>query len=450
MDIKQGLAVIWRQRVVVGAVLLIGVVVFAFVVGKNRKYTATASILAVSSTSQDAAVLDPRKDPTQSAIAPVDIPNLLASATLVAQVGRDLHLSKTQTQKLGSSIKSKPSLGSDVLPVTVTDTEPDRAIAEANAVVRELQKFEERIATSRYDLLIKDLHAQLGARRTALAAIDQKVDALTASDPYVNDTTGTAAISTRLVALETQRDQLQATLRGDTSAAGLIAQRPALTRDLASQEIIKDDPVFQSLRTQYGKDLAHLNNEQAGYTDRFPGLTGLNDQVTREGKSLAQTQARATANPSKSTSYVAAQLDQNKAQASVVSDQAQLAAVERQIGAMQSHLDASRPENMSLASLRRDREAGNQAYAQLSDRLAAAQADRAQAASINTIVLLDAATAAAPALLSRPAVIAAALGAIFLWLAITLAFIADGTDSRLRTRTTIEELYGSPVFTSVG
>ncbi len=450
MDIKQGLAVIWRQRVVVAAVLLIGFLVFSVAVTKSRKYTATASILAVSSTSQDAAVLDPRKDPTQSAIAPVDIPNLLGSSTLIAQVGRDLHLSKTQTQKLASSIKAKPSLGSDVLPVTVTDTEPNRAIAEANALVRELQKYEQRIATSRYDLLIEDLRAQLRQRRATLGTIDQKVDALTASDPYMNDTTGTAALSTRLVALQAQRDQLAATLRGDTSSAALIAQRPALTRNLASQEIIKDDPVFQSLRMQYGKDLAQLNNQRAGYTDKFPGLAGLNDQVTREGASLTDAQKRATANPAKSTSYVAAQLDQNKAQASVAGDRAQLATVQRQIDAMQSHLDASRPQNISLASLRRDRDAGNQAYAQLSDRLAVAEADRAQATSINTIVLLDAATMAVPALLSRPPVIAAALSAIFLWLAITLAFIADGADSRLRTRTTIEELYGSPVFTSVG
>lgn len=450
MDISQCFGVIWRQRVVVGAVLFIGFVVFGFVVSKNRNFSATASILAVSSSAQEAAVLDPSKDPTQSAIALGDIPNLLASSTLIAQVGRDLHLTEAQIRKLASSIKAKASLGSDVLAISVTDTDPHRAIAEANTVEHELEKYVQQIATSRYDLLIKDLHAQLHDRRAALAIIDQQIDTVTSSDPYVNDTTGTNAISTRLVALQAQRDQLQATMRGDTSAAAIIAVRPGLTRELASQEIIKDDPVFQSLRTQYGKDLAQLNNERAGYTDKFPGLAGLSDEVTREGNSLADTQARATANPAKSAAYVSARLDDNKAQASVVSDQAQLAAVDSQIEAMQLHLDSSHTANTSLASMRRERDAGNQAYAHLSDRLAAAEADRAQAGSINTIVLLDAATSASPTLLSRPPVIATALGVVFLWLAITLAFIADGADSRLRTRTTIEELYGSPVFTSVG
>jgi uncharacterized protein involved in exopolysaccharide biosynthesis len=336
------------------------------------------------------------------------------------------------------------------LPVAVTDAEPKRAVAEVNAVVRELQKYEQRIATSRYDLLIDDLNSQLADRRAALANIDQRIDALTGDDPFVNDQTGNAALSSRLVALQAQRDQVQATMRGDASAAALVAQRPALTRELASQEIIKDDAVVQSLRTQYGKDLAQLNNQRASYTDKFPGLAGNNKAVAREGSSLADVQAQVTADPAKSTSYVAAQLDQNKAQATLAGDRSQLDAIDGQIGATQAHFGASRAENMSLASLRRDRDAGNQAYAQLSDRLAVAQADRAQSASINTIVLLDAATSAAPTLLSQPPVIAAALAAIFLWLAITLAFIVDGTDSRLRTRTTIEDLYGTRVFTAVG
>jgi len=50
----------------------------------------------------------------------------------------------------------------------------------------------------------------------------------------------------------------------------------------------------------------------------------------------------------------------------------------------------------------------------------------------------------------RDAVLAVAIGLVFLWLAITLAFLVDASDKRLRTRTTIEELYGSPVLTDVG
>ena len=39
---------------------------------------------------------------------------------------------------------------------------------------------------------------------------------------------------------------------------------------------------------------------------------------------------------------------------------------------------------------------------------------------------------------------------IFAWLAVTLAFVVDGSDGRLRTPEAIERLYGKPVFMSVG
>jgi uncharacterized protein involved in exopolysaccharide biosynthesis len=450
MDLKQCLDVLWRQRIVVGAVLFIGVLVFTLAATKSRKYTATASILSVSSSSQNAAVLDPRKDPIESAIALADIPSILGSSTLIKNVGRDLHLSEAATQRLAGSVKAKPSLGSNVLPVTVTDSDPDRAIVEANAVVRQLQKYVQQIAMVRYDQLIRDLTDQLRERGSALGELDRRIDRLTTADPYITYANGTEAISTRLTALKAQHDQLEAAVRGDRSAAELLARRPAIARDLASEQILQNDPVVQNFRDQYGKDLARFETQRAGYTDAFPGMSGLRNQVEREGASVAASSDRAAANPAKSAAYVSAQLDQNKAMATLAADEAQLASVDRQIAAAQEHLTGSHDENVSLASLHRDRESGNQSYAQLAERLAIARADRAQAASINTIVLLDPATYSSLALLSRPTVIGAALAVIFLWLAITLAFIADRSDVRLRHRTKIEELYGRPVYGSVG
>lgn len=450
MDFDNVFQTLRRQWVVVGAVLLIGVVAFAWSVTKGRKYSATATVLAVSSTSGDSTALDPQKDPTHAAISPGDLPALLRSSTLIKRVGAQLHLTADQTAKLGGAIKAKSSLASDVIPITVTDSDQGRAVAEANAVTRALQHYEQEIAMSRYDLLIRDLQTQLASRRATLHDIDGKIDALSAADPYITADAGTTAINTRIVALEQQRETLRTTIAGDASAAAIAAQRPGVARDLASREIVQNDPVFQNLRNQLGKDLAQLNLEKAGYTDKFAGLKGLQDQVDRENASLNQAQAQAASDPRKSATYVSTLLDKNKAEAALSADRAQLASLDGQIAAMTSHLASSRDEGLSISALRRDREAGNQAYAQLSDRLAVAIADRSQAAAVNSIVLLDDATGASPTLLSRPPVLAAAFGIAFVWLAITLAFIADGSDKRLRTRTTIEELYGSPVLTHVG
>jgi capsular polysaccharide biosynthesis protein len=120
------------------------------------------------------------------------------------------------------------------------------------------------------------------------------------------------------------------------------------------------------------------------------------------------------------------------------------------IADLTQHLNASRSAALSVAALRREKEAGDQAYARLSDRLATAMADRSQAASIAPAIVIDRASFARPSLLSQPRVLGTALAIAFLWLALTLAFLVDASDKRLRTRTTIEELYGSPVLTEVG
>ena len=441
---------VWRQRLVVLAVAVLAAVAFVYATTKGRAYTATSTILVIAAPAGNGVALDPQQDPAHGAVGPQDLPNLILSATVLGRVARDLRLPAPQAARLGREIKAKAPLNSNVVPIAVTDPDPERAVAVANAVTGELQRFEREIATTRYDAFVRDLDAQLAARRAHLEAIDGRIAQISSADPYVSAETGTAAINARLVQLQQQRDGLRGTLLGDASAAAVAAGRPVLARRLADREIVQNDPLFQTLRGQLGKDQAQLDAVKAGYTDRYPGLPGLQDQVSREGASLARTESRATAEPGRSATYVATLLDKNKADAAYASDRAQLAALDAQIAAMSGHLGTSRGAGLSLAALRRDRDAATQADAALSDRRAIALADRSQAASIASIVVLDRAVGASPPLLSRPPVLAAALGLAALWLALTLAFLLDGSDHRLRTRTTIEDLYGGPVLTYVG
>jgi uncharacterized protein involved in exopolysaccharide biosynthesis len=114
-----------------------------------------------------------------------------------------------------------------------------------------------------------------------------------------------------------------------------------------------------------------------------------------------------------------------------------------------AHLAGSRGETVKLATLRREREAAAAAYAALSQRLASTLADRAQAASIGTVVIVDPAVEATPTLLSQPAALALIIGTICVWLAITLALAADAYDTRLHDRGAVERLYGRPVLTTI-
>jgi uncharacterized protein involved in exopolysaccharide biosynthesis len=446
MNFESFAQIIWRQRVVVAATFLIGLVCCAFALTMSHKYSATAVVLAGGGASQSASVLDPTKDPVESALNPSDVPMLVSSSTVSRRVASDLHLSPEHAAKL--SVKAKLA-GVNTIPITATDRDPGLAVAEANAVAREVGRFQQQIAESRYDQLIADLKTQLGLERTTLDGVDQQIAAITSADPYVSDANGTSALNARLVALEAQRDTVRAQLMGDAAAAQKAAERPTLTRDLANREIVENDPVFQNLRTQYGKDLAAYNQLKAGYTSNFPGLRGAADEAQREGQSLSAATAAVTKNPGLSTSYVAAELDANKAESTFASDRSQLASLDQAVADITNHLTSSRGVNVSLSSLLRERQAGNQAYEAISDRLAQAIADRSQAASVNSVVMLDEAVSASPTLLSRPLVVSTALAFLFTWLAVSLAFLVDQSDGRLRTRTTIEELYGSPVLTNV-
>ena len=450
MNVKPIAEMVRRQYLIILAVLAAGLALYLVALPVLRKYQAISTVLSVAGSNADAAPLDPRRDPTQSAVTQKDLPTLLTSQAVLDQVSRKLHLTSTESEKLYKQIKAKPVFDSDVLPITFTDRSADRAVAGANAVTQALAEYNKTIATRRYDALIGDLSNQLDVRRAKLQIVDSQIAKLSSEDPYVTPDTGTTALNTQLVALEAQRNTVEATMRGDAAAATLAAARPALSKALAGREIVQNDPVVDALKTQYGKDLAQYNLQKAGYTEKYPGLPGLADQVGHENASLNATVAQETSNPAKSSTYVSTLLDANKARGTLAADRAQLGAIQNQITGLLAHLSSSHSAGTAMSELKRDRTVQEASYGELSTRLANAQADRAQAGTIDSLVVIDRATSATPTTLSQPVVLGAAFTIAFLWLAFTLAFLFDGADNRLRSTDSIEDLYGRPVFTPVG
>jgi capsular polysaccharide biosynthesis protein len=450
MKIRELLEIAQRQRVAIVAVLIVGLAAYIVALPHFKKYTATSTLLAASASSQDSSVLDPTKDPAASAVGLGDLENLATSASVLDNVERDLHLPANEAIRFGSEVKAKAVFGSDVLPVSVTDRDPDLAVSEVNSLATELSAYARNISTSRYDELIRDLRAQVAQRAAALRSIDARVQTLTGANYFVTMDQGTAAINARLIALAAQEQQLQATVDGDIAGARMAAERPDLSRRLAGHEITAQDPAIVALQTQFGKDLAALDNMRAGYTDRYAGVANLEETVSRERASMSRAEADATRDPTQSASYVAAMLDANKAAATLATDRAQLATVHAQLATLDDRLGSSAGAGAQINELRRLRLADEDAFAQLSARLARAIADRSQAASIGSVIVIDRATSASPALLGRPGVLGVAFAFAFVWLAFTLAFILDSTGTRLRTTASIEDLYGTPVFTPVG
>jgi capsular polysaccharide biosynthesis protein len=439
-----------RQLPVVAITLFIGLVLFAIALPHFRKFSATSTLLAATAPSNQGAVLDPQRDPTSSAVGLADLQTLASSTKIVEAVGAKLHLSPRKTAMLPSEIKAKAVPYSDILPIVVTDSDPELSVSVANALTDELASYSERIATDRYDELIKNLRGQIAARSSDLSTIDGRISAVSSGDFYVTPETGTSAIGAHLVDLEQQEQKLEAALGGATAAASVTAQQPALSHALARHEILAQDPAVIAQRAQLGKDIANLNVALAGYTMTYPGMQSMVSQVNSESASVRSSEDRTASDPGESESYVNAEIAANKARAEVANDRAQLDAVRAQIDRFQAHLSGSAGEGSTIAQLRRARAADEDVFTDLSQRLARANADRAQAAAIGSVVVIDRATDASLATLGRPLVLGAAFFVIFAWLAVTLAFVVDGSDGRLRTPEAIERLYGKPVFMSVG
>jgi capsular polysaccharide biosynthesis protein len=459
MNLEKFAGAMRRQSLILVGVMLIGALTFAAVMLFFRTYAASAGVVAfssgLSSSGGDSATADPLKDPSSALVAPQDVPALVDSTPLLTAVVRAAKLGTPNAKTLDAlkrRIKIKNTIGSEIISLSVTDRVPERAIATVNVLTEQLRTFESRLATARYDALIGDLRGQIQARADALRSLDVRIAALSGHDPFLSADDGSTPVSQQIIALQQQYNQVQATLQADGSALAVAARRPGLARALAAEEIITADPAFVARRTQFGKDVAQRDQTEAGYTEAFPGLAGLNDQVEREKDSLLSAQRKASADPGLSKTYVAALLDANKAAGAFASDKAQLAQIRAQLHAAKIHLDDLNAEggpSVQLSTLRRNRDAESDAFASLSQRLAQTIADRSQAASIGTVVIVDPAIEALPTPLSQPAVVAALALVAFGWLAISLALAADAYDTRLRDRGAVERLYGRPVLTTV-
>ena len=102
----------------------------------------------------------------------------------------------------------------------------------------------------------------------------------------------------------------------------------------------------------------------------------------------------------------------------------------------------------SAASLRRDHDIAEDAYATIAGRLAKAIADRAEAASTGSVIVLDHAQFASKAL---PIGLMSAAGLMFLavWLALSLALMIDAHSAWFADAQSVEAIYGTKLLGSL-
>ncbi len=235
----------------------------------------------------------------------------------------------------------------------------------------------------------------------------------------------------------------------DEAIAAAQSAQPREIAGIVRNEVLVNDPYVQQLRAGQARDAARLEFERAQFTDNFPGMPGMFDQVQREKSALFAAEKLAVSGaPSSSASYAATVLARRSALAVAAGDRARVSAIDAQIAREEGYLRDLPGTGSTVNLLRAERDGAKTSYAATLARLTDTRANQAAAASLGSLVVVDRASDASPRIprLAMDIIVA------FILLALTtaVAYAVDVLDPALRSPEAIEKLYGIPIIGNLG
>lgn len=440
---EDALRVIWARRMVVFAVILAGVVA-SFIGFKLARptYAATATVL-MNAGGQGAVVSD-------GGFLGNDMPSLLMSDTVLTRFEHQEHMDGAPFSSLRKTIDAEILPESGIMPITYKAPDAKAAIEGANALAGDLRDYYRELSTRRYDDLANYLSNALVGERAKIEDTDRQLNRLVATDPYFTQAEAGEAIGAQLLALNQQRDQVEATMESSAVSAALAGTRMSDMAPTIKSELRTADPYYDVLSTQIAKDRTAETELEAQYTNKYAGIQSLQQQIKLSDQVLATEQKRAEAqDPGNSATYGALLRDRDNTRAVYEGDQAQLAAIDRQIEAAEAHLNRLPQLGAKVAALRLDHDAANSAYQILAEQRTLTLSQQAQMAALGSVTIADFATTAEPSIGKSALLIPVAAMLSFVVLALALPFGLEMIDRRLRRRETIEQLYGRPLIGTV-
>jgi capsular polysaccharide biosynthesis protein len=381
------------------------------------------------------------RDPSVSI---VDLPSIATSTVVLERVRNTLALPLSLIN-LKQNVSANVLGHSSIMAIQFRDQSSERAIAVSNAVSDELSRYYDEISTERYDVNVDRLSSELADESRQLKTIDRQMSGVVSKNPFVVSDKSIDDITEQLALLNAQRAEAQAQLQGDRAIAATLAPNAVLAQT-ARHEILAGDPAYQAVRTAVAKDTADVATETAGYTGSFPGLPGANAKISAEATDIQRAARRAIADRDAFSQTAATTAAQRQHQLAVVSgDEARIAQLDGLIATEQANLHDVPNTGSTFDELRAKRDAVQTEYTALATRRANALANRAEASSLGSVVVLDRAIKADTQLAGSRARAAVVALILILALAVGGAFLVESLDPRIRRAEEIEELYGFPV-----
>lgn len=420
-----------RRLFVIIAVCICGVVAAPFLPSViHASYVATAQLLVVSEIPKDTSQVS------------ADLPSIAQSSAVLERVKHDLSISPDLD--LRDRVRAKVLPRSSIMQITYRDRESERAATIANAIADETVVYYHEIATRRYDDVTRQLSQTITQLRSQIDAVNGRLQRVY---PYANSDRAGEDLSTRVDALRSQRDQAYADLVSDRATDRAFAEQGPKIAGIVKQEVLQHDPSYTDIQEQLAGDEATLASQRATYTSAYPAVAALSEKVALERKQLkAIEEASLRSRSGSSPSYASNVLDQRKSASKTAGDEARVRALDAELVDAERHLRDTFGPGASVAALRAERDAAQQQYLTLTQRLSTAQADAAQAASLGTLVVVDRAIPSKAQWQLLFAYFPLFYSLFICALAIAAAFALESMDRRFWEATDLEDVYGRPVF----
>jgi uncharacterized protein involved in exopolysaccharide biosynthesis len=348
-----------------------------------------------------------------------------------------------------SRVDAKASPKSNVMPISFRDKDPRRSLLVTNALADETVTYYKQLSGGQYDQMLAYLNAEAAREKEKIRSIDETLQRAAQRDTYVGSDSALESLTARIGDLQTQRATAYATMVSDQAIAAAQAAQTNEISGIVKNEVLVNNPYVQALRTGQARDAAQLQFQRAQFTDRFPGMPGMLEQVQRETAALTTAEKLATSgSPSSSSSYAATVLAKRNAFAVAAGDQAKVKAIDAEIAAEEAHLRDLPGTGATVNLLRAEREGAKASYASTLARLIDTKANQAAAASLGSLVVIDRAVDSSPRIprLAMDLIVAFILFA----LTISVAYVVDVLDPSLRSPEAIEKLYGIPIIGNIG
>jgi capsular polysaccharide biosynthesis protein len=424
-----------RRRLVVIVTFVIALIALPFILAKVKPtYVATSHVLMVG---KDASIM-----PT------ADMESLTMSQTVIERTAKRFNLGADLSSVL-AHVDAKASAKSNVMPISFRAKDRKTSMLVTNGLAEETVRYYKELSGGQYDQMIAYLQGAAARQQERIRSIDLTLQRAAQHDTYVGSDTALETITTRIGDLQTARSAAYATLVSDEAIAAAQSAQPREIAGIVKNEVLVNNPYVQALRLGQARDAAQLQFQKSQFTDQFPGLPGMQEQVARETFALSSAeQAAVQGAPSSSASYAATVLARRNAEAVAAGDRAKVKAIDAQISAEESHLRDLPGTGSTVNVLRAERDAAKAAYASTIARLTDTRANQAAAGSLGSLVVIDRAIDASPRIprLAMDIIVA------FILIALTLsvAYAVDALDPALRSPEAIEKLYGIPIIGNLG